>query len=281
MPDIELSAGVLEYEDTGGDGPVVVALHGVFMNSTLWREVTPLVAGRCRWIAPTLPIGGHRVGMARDADLSPSAVADLVVEFLDRLGLGEVTLLGVDTGGALAQLIVSRHPGRIGGLVLVACDAFENFPPGLPGRVAVLASRMPGGINAALQPLRWRALRRLPMTFGWMSVAPVPDDMMDSWLRPGQTNPHVRRDAARFLRSVDRDDLLQAAETFESFDGPVLVIWARDDRIMPAEHGPRLAELFPAARLEIVDDSRTLVPVDQPAELARLVSEFLVPVAAD
>ena len=134
-------------------------------------------------------------------------------------------------------------------------------------------------INAAFQPLRWRPLRRLPITFGWMSRRPVPGDVMDSWLRPCQSDRKIRRDVTRLLRAVDRQDLIDASESFGSFGRPVLVVWAGDDRVMPAGHGPRLAELFPDARLEIVEGSRTLVPIDQPAELTRLISEFVVPVA--
>ncbi|WP_129664979.1 alpha/beta fold hydrolase [Phytoactinopolyspora endophytica] len=275
MPQIKLSAGVVEYDDTGGDGPVVVALHGVLMNSALWRDVVDRLRGECRCVVPTLPIGGHRHAMVDDADMSPVGVAELIVEFLDRLELRDVTLVGVDTGGALAQLLIARHPDRVARLGLVACDAFENFPPGLPGKVAVLSARMPGGINAALQPLRWRPLRRLPFTFGWMSQKPVPHDVMDSWLEPCQTNRAIRKDAARFLRAVDRRDLLAAARSFGSFHRPVLVVWAHDDRVMPADHGLRLAGMFPDSRLETVDNSGTLIPVDQPVVLAELIHDFI------
>lgn len=280
MPEVELSAGVIDYEDNGGSGAVIVGLHGVLMNSSAWRDVARDLPADVRFIAPTLPLGGHRRPVSKTADLSPAGVADLVVEFLDRLELQDVTLVGFDTGGAIAQLVVSRHPDRLARLVLVACDAFENFPPGLPGKTITLAARMPGGINAALQPLRWRPMRRLPVSFGWMSNRPVPDDMMDSWLRPALQQAGVRRDLARLLNAVDPKDLLEAATKFGAFEHPVLVVWAKDDRVMAAAHGPRLAEAFPNARLEIVADSGTLIPIDQPAELARLITEFVAsPVA--
>jgi hypothetical protein len=47
-----------------------------------------------------------------------------------------------------------------------------------------LAAKVPGGLNAMVQPLRLRPLRRLPFAFGWMSKRPVPDEVMDEWLRP-------------------------------------------------------------------------------------------------
>jgi pimeloyl-ACP methyl ester carboxylesterase len=68
--------------------------------------------------------------------------------------------------------------------------------------------------------------------------------------------------------------LLQAADRLRSFDRPALVVWAREDRVMPPEHGRRLAELLPQGQLVEVADSYTLIPLDQPARLAQIIREF-------
>jgi pimeloyl-ACP methyl ester carboxylesterase len=60
----------------------------------------------------------------------------------------------------------------------------------------------------------------------------------------------------------------------------VLVVWASQDRVMPPDHGRRLAEAFPAGRLVQVDDSYTLIPLDQPARLAQAIRDFSVSPAA-
>ena len=59
------------------------------------------------------------------------------------------------------------------------------------------------------------------------------------------------------------------------FERPALVAWAAEDRIMPREHGRRLAELLPLGRLVEIEDSYTLIPQDQPAALARRIREFV------
>lgn len=69
--------------------------------------------------------------------------------------------------------------------------------------------------------------------------------------------------------------MLAAAECLRSFDRPALVIWAKEDRVMPPEHGRRLAELLPHGRLIEIADSYTLIPEDQPAELARAIRQFI------
>ncbi|MEU6487443.1 alpha/beta hydrolase [Streptomyces sp. NPDC046887] len=277
MARIDLSAGPIDYQDTGGDGPVLVFCHGVPMNETQWRKVVPLMTGyRC--VLPTLPLGGHRTPMRPDADLTQRGVALLLGEFIERLGLDEVTLVLNDWGGG--QFLLSEGRGeRIGRLVLVACEAFDNFPPG-PGKALEAIARVPGGIRLLLNLLRIPAVRHAKGGYGGMSLRGVPDEIMDDWFAPALRNRSIRRDFARFAASApDRATLLDWSERLRSFDRPVLVIWAAEDRLMPREHGPRLAELYPRGRLVEIADSATLVPEDQPERLAAELRSFLTETA--
>ena len=167
MPQIELSAGTIEYTDTSGGGPVIVLLHGLLMDATLWDEVT-------------------------------------------------------------------------------AADAFDNFPPGLTGRTLALTGKLPSALfGLVMQQMRLRPLRRLPVGFGWLTRRG--DAATARWIKPVLTQPEIRRETARMLRAVfaDKRLLLRAAESLPAFDRPALVVWAAGDRVMPPEHGRRLAGLLP------------------------------------
>lgn len=98
MPSVDVPCGSINYEDTGGDGPVLVFGHGLLMDGRQWRKVIPLLGGyRC--ITPTLPFGAHTVPMHPDADLTQTGVANILADFLDALDLSDVTLVLNDWGG--------------------------------------------------------------------------------------------------------------------------------------------------------------------------------------
>jgi pimeloyl-ACP methyl ester carboxylesterase len=273
---IELSAGEIEYRDTGGAGPTLVLLHGVLMDAGQWREVVPHLCSEYRCILPTLPLGGHRLPMSADADLSLAGQARLVAEFLEKLDLGEATLAFNDW--AAPQILIAEDlTARIAGLVLVACETAGNYPPGLPGKNLALLGAIPGGLRLALAGMRLPAMRRTPVTFGWMAKRGVPDDLIQGWLTGPWSDPAILRDARRYIRGTreGRRRLVAATEELGRFCGPVTVVWAAEDRVMPMSEGEALAAAFPRSRLVIVDDSYVLVPLDQPERLAELIREHM------
>ncbi|CAN5643820.1 alpha/beta hydrolase [soil metagenome] len=273
MESVQLSTGTIDYQDSGGDGPVIVLVGGLLMDATLWAGVVATLAPVHRCVVPVLPLGGHRRAMNPDADLSLHGLADLLAEFIDRLDLRDVTLVANDWGGP--QLTAVRHPDRLQALVLLPEEAFDNIPPGLPGAAAGIAGRMPGGIFAVAQTLRVPFMRRLPMTFGWMAKRPIPSDVVKSWITGVRQDRRIRRDVAKYIRTSDYTGLEQAAAELGRCGLPTLVLWASEDRVMPPEHGRRLAEIIPDARYADVGDAYTLLPLDRPDMVAAQVAAFV------
>jgi pimeloyl-ACP methyl ester carboxylesterase len=271
--EIELSGGRLRYQEVGS-GPPVVFVHGLLVNGDLWRKVVPAVAGAgYRCLIPDWPLGAHSIAVP-GADLTPPGVAALVAEFLDALELTDVTLVANDTGGAITQLVMADHPARIGRVVLTPCDCFEAFFPSVFAPLPRFL-RLPGATWLLVQALRLRALHRLPMTFGWVAKRPVPAEVVDSYLRPSRSSAAIRRDLRRFVSTVHNRHTLAAASRLGAFTRPVLLAWAREEKLFPLSLARRLAAVLPDARLELIDDSYTFVPEDQPQALARLMVNFL------
>jgi pimeloyl-ACP methyl ester carboxylesterase len=277
--EVQLPQGTLTYRERGSGEPIVF-IHGLLVNGDLWRKIVPELSKDYRCVTPDLPLGSHARPMKEDGDLSPHGVAKLIDDFLAALDLRDVTLVGNDTGGAFCQIVVTRHPNRVGRLVLTPCDAYDNFPPRF-FKYLLAPAALPGGALMLLQPMRFAAMRNSPMGFGWLSKKGIDAQITDSWLRPARTNRGVRRDLADVMRGVNKRYTLEAAERLGEFNRPVLIVWAPEKDFFPWEHAERLSQAFPDARVESIDDSYTFVSEDQPERLAALIAEFArKPVAA-
>lgn len=272
MPSVELPSGRIYYDDTGGDGPILVFGHGLLMDGRQWRKVLPLLP-EYRCITPTLPLGAHTTPMNHDADLSEMGVAAILADFLDALALDDVTLVLNDWGGGQFVITEGRDT-RIGRMVLASCTAFDNYPP-KPARPAAMLCRLPGGGWILSKMLGTQFFRHSTRAYGALSKSPIPDALFDEWFRPAVENRAVRRDLVKFATGApSRRRLIELSDRMNSFHRPVLVVWAREDRMMPLSHADRLVELYPDARKVIIDDSWTLIPEDQPQAMAEVLRDF-------
>ena len=179
---LDLGAGRRIRAHVTGEGPTIVFVHGALVNANLWRKVVPRLDGFKR-VTLDLPLGSHLEPMPKDADMRPPALADLIADSLEALELDDVTVVGSDTGGALTQILAVSRPGRIAALVLTSCDAFENFPPRF-FRIVLAPAQIPGAIPIAFGGLRARALRRLPIAYGWLTNEQIDADAEDSYVLP-------------------------------------------------------------------------------------------------
>jgi pimeloyl-ACP methyl ester carboxylesterase len=272
MKEASIPQGTIRYREQGTGEPVVL-VHGLLNNGLLWRDVVADLGKDFRVIAPDWPLGSQDLPMNEGTDLSPPGLAAIVAAFLEALDLRNVTLVGNDTGGAICQLVAVNHPGRLGRLVLTPCDAYDNFLPPM-FRPLQLAARVPGAIWLIAQSLRPRPARRLPLAFGWLSKRPLAREVSDAFLAPVLRDRRIRREVAAVLRGISPRHTEEAARHFGEFDKPVLLAWAPEDRFFKLRYAERLAEAFPNARLELIDDSYTYVPVDQPQRTAELIAAF-------
>jgi pimeloyl-ACP methyl ester carboxylesterase len=272
MKEASIPQGIIRYREEGTGEPIVL-VHGLLNNGLLWREVVPELAKDFRVIAPDWPLGSQELPMSEGTDLSPPGLAAIVAAFLEALDLREVTLVGNDTGGAICQLVAAHHPERLGRLVLTPCDAYDNFLPPM-FRPLQLAARVPGAVWLIGQSLRPRPARRLPFAFGWLSKRPLSREVSDAFLAPALRDRRIRREVAAVLRGISPRHTEEAARRFGEFGKPVLLAWAPEDRFFKLRYAERLAEAFPNVRLELIEDSYTYVPVDQPQRTAEVIAAF-------
>jgi pimeloyl-ACP methyl ester carboxylesterase len=268
--EIDLPAGRIRYREAG-EGKPVVFVHGYLVDGRLWDGVVDRLSDRYRCLAPDWPIGAQQVAMKPDADLSPYGIAALISSFLEALDLDDVTIVGNDSGGAMSQVLVTRHPQRIGRLVLTNCDTHETFPPGMFKAMPPIAG-LPGGMALLAAPFRIGAAARA--AFRPFTRKPLPPELIASWMEPAQKDAGIRRDLKKVTTGMNKRYTLEAAEKLHGADLPILLTWAPGDRFFPIKYAERLAGEAPNARIVQIPDSKTFVPVDQPQRLADEIASF-------
>jgi pimeloyl-ACP methyl ester carboxylesterase len=261
-----LRAGTIVYHDAGS-GPVLLFVHGLFANAALWSKVIPLLSERYRCIAPEWPLGSHPVALR--TELSPYIVSDMIGELIDTLGLEDVTLVGNDTGGALCQMFVVRHPGVVRRLVLTNCDAYDKFPP-QPFTYLLWVPYIPGAVSVLALSMKPRFVRRLPIAYGWLAKR-MPPDVEDSFVEPVMRDKGVRADVTSFLKAANKKQLADVAARYGTIDIPVLLAWGEDDKSFKISFAERMARDIPNAELVRIPDSYTFVSLDQPERLAEAI----------
>src|SRR5258708_2403918 len=166
MSQVELPHGALHYEESG-DGAPIVFLHGYLMGARLWDPVVHLLEDQFRCLVPDLPFGAHPAPMRPDADLTTAGLRRLVADFLDALDVSDVTLVGNDSGAAIAKGVrpalrrltpawgdddfmnqIATELAAFPGPPLLAWAPDDNFFPPEPARR--LAAILP---NASAEPI--------------------------------------------------------------------------------------------------------------------------------
>src|SRR5258708_39837841 len=146
---IRTRSGRISYVEQGA-GPVALFVHGVLLNGHLWRHQLAHLSDIRRCIAlDLLAHGGTEI--TPDQDVSVTANAKIIMEFLDALNIDRVDLVGNYSGGGIVQIFAALHPERVRSLTLTDCDAQDNWPP--EAFKPFLAMAAAAGLRANLEAL--------------------------------------------------------------------------------------------------------------------------------
>jgi pimeloyl-ACP methyl ester carboxylesterase len=258
---------------TVGDGPPVLAVHGLLLDSRLWDATAEHLGGDVRVVLPDLPLGAHRRAVPDRARLTPADLAGALVDILDGLGLDRALLLGNDTGGALVQLAAAASPDRVSGVVLAGCDAFEHFPPPLLRPLVPLVA-VPGGTRLLVRLFGIPAVLADPGRLNLFSARGFGRALTADLLRPASTDVDVRADLTAFIRTLRPGTLAGVEPGLRAQAGRAAVVWGRRDKVFPPGDARRLAALL-GTQVVWLDDALTFVPIDRPDAVADAVRTVL------
>ena len=194
--------------------------------------------------------------------------------FLEALDLDDVTIIANDSGGAMSQVLVTRHPERIGRLVLTNCDTHENFPPGIFGAMPKML-RCPAG-QWRPSPPRSRIGALARAAFRPFTRDPLPADLVASWMKPGLSDPGVKRDVKKVTVGMNKRYTLEAAEKLKELPSCRSCWRGRPATASSRSSTPSASPRTPPnANIAPISDAKTFVPVDQPQQLAGEIATFI------
>jgi pimeloyl-ACP methyl ester carboxylesterase len=261
-------AGDIAYTEFGR-GPAALFVHGIGTSGLLWRHVIEEVSDTSRCIAIDLPTHG---GTPARADLSATALAQVAADLCDGLGLGQLDLVGNDTGGAVAQIFAARQPGRLRSLTLTNCDSEGNFPP--PDFAPVVGLARHGELAEQLAALTAQlmadpaAWADSPLSVGYQHPEQVPFEVRLAHLAAAGGTPERARDFERLLASIDDADLEAVSGALRALDVPTLLVWGTGDDAFGIKWAYQLRDMIPGAREVIeVDEAMVFFPEERPGDL--------------
>ena len=235
----EIGGVRLRYEDSGGTGPAVVMLHGFASSLETWDPVVPALAPAFRVV--TLDLKGFGFSERPEGDYSPGAEAQLVLGLLDRLGIAQTAVVAHSWGSSVALALALAAPERVTKLALYDAWVYSDQLP-----TFFLWARV-SGLGEAMFWLWYaeRADERMDLAFfdpayATEEIAEAIDSYMD---KPGTV--------AAALAAVRGQQFEELEPHYREIEAPTLLLWGREDRVVPVTVGERLAREVPHSRLVI------------------------------
>jgi pimeloyl-ACP methyl ester carboxylesterase len=225
---IQTTWGRIGYIEQG-QGPVALFVHGVLLNGHLWRHQLAHLSELRRCIAVDLLAHGS-TEVEPERDLSVTANANMLLEFLDALGIDQVDLVGNDSGGGIAQIFAALYPERVRSLTLTNCDAHDNWPP--EAFKPFLAMAAAGGLRGALQAMLLdKNVYRSAEALGPAYEDPtrVTDDTIERYLGPLLETEQRTREFQRFLAAFENAHTVAIEPRLRALKAPTLIVWGTDD----------------------------------------------------
>ena len=267
--------GEIAYTEFGdASAPAALFVHGLATGGLMWRHAIEQLSGTTRCIAIDLPAHG---GSPARADMSVAALAEVLGELCRGLGLGQVDLVGNDTGGAICQIFAARYPEGLRSLTLTNCDTDGNFPP--PEFAPLVELARQGQFAERFAPLfgdpaSWATA---PLAQLYEDPGKVSDEVWREYYSPRSETPLDRaRDIEAIMAAFDPALLAAATPGLRALPVPALIVWGTGDKsTFDVKWAYALRETIPGARDVIeVDGAKLLFPEERPADLVPHLREF-------
>lgn len=249
----------------------MLLLHGFPLNSFQWRAVIERLSPHALCIAPDFLGMGHSE-VAPEQDVGPETQASMLVALLDALGIAQADVIANDSGGAVAQLLVARHPARVRSLLLTNCDTAMQSPPAAMHEVIELA-KQGKFVDQWLAP--WLAdprLARSAQGIGGLCYADrahPTDEALRMYFGPALSSPARKAALHRYAVALGRNALAEISPALRASRVPTRIAWGMADGIFDAANADYLDRGFGNSHgVRRLPDAKLFWPEERPGVLA-------------
>ena len=266
---VKTPSGRISYVEQG-TGPVALFVHGVLLNGHLWRHQMAELSDIRRCIAVDLLAHGE-TEIEPGQDVSATANAEMLKQFLDALKIDQVDLVANDSGGGISQIFAALYPERVRTLTLTDCDTHDNWPPEAFKPFLAMAAK--GGLRDTLEAmLADKNVYRSPQALGPAYEHPekLSDESIEAYLRPLLRTEQRLRELERFLAAFDNKHTVAIAGRLRALQAPTLIVWGTDDVYFDVKWSHWLAETIPGTRRRVeFEGARIFFPEERSEEFNR------------
>src|SRR6266851_7066900 len=263
---VQTASGRISYVEQGS-GPVALFVHGVLLNSHLWRHQLADLSDIRRSIAVDLLAHGD-TEIAPGQDVSVTANAKMLKDFLGALKIDQVDLVGNDSGGGISQIFAALYPERVRSFTLTNCDTHDNWPP--EAFKPFLAMAAAGNLHGTLETMLMdKSVYRSPQALGPAYEHPerLSDYSIEKYLRPLFRTEQRTHDLQRFLAAFDNKHTLAIETQLKTLKAPTLIVWGTDDVYFDVKWSRWLADTIPGTRRRVeFKGARLFFPEERWAE---------------
>jgi pimeloyl-ACP methyl ester carboxylesterase len=267
---VSVDGARIHYQEFGDAAkPTILLIHGYTASLYVWKTTAPMLAAAGFHVVAIDLLGFGYSEKPSWFDYAITSQARMVARFMNRVGIGQATIVGSSYGGAVAATLALDYPERVAKLVLV--DAVSN--DNLKNHPILKLAAIPG-IGEALTPflIDSRAFQRHRMrgTLSPANHALITDERVEGILRP-LTAADAHHSLLATSRAWSANRIRQDAHLINQ---PTLIIWGEDDKVIPVDDGFKLHDSILNSRLVVLKNCGH-VPQEEKSDIfAELVTEF-------
>jgi haloalkane dehalogenase len=249
-----------------GRGKAVLFLHGLPLNSFQWRDSIAALSSDRRCLAPDfLGLGYTEVAAGRS--VGPLDQMAMLIEFLDAKDIRKVDVIASDSGGAVAQHLVTRHPDRVRSLLLANCDTEIDYP--LAALQVPFELSKQGKFADVIGA--WQADKTLARSdekgLGacYEDAARLRDEVFDEYLLPLVASAQKKAKLHEYVLALEANPLAGIEAALEKCRVPTRIVWGAADRVFSTKSPEYLAKAFGNSKgLRMLEGSKLFWPEEKP-----------------